>query len=103
MERFSVERDEFCGFLHELASGAERFAGKAIVVLGGSEGNENIPRNLGARFAEEGLAYKHASHIMVPLETGALKLFREEREHPRECAASRADAFGRTLAFFERW
>ena len=56
MERFSVERDGFCGFLHEPASGAERFAGKAIVVLGGSEGNENIPRNLGARFAEEGLA-----------------------------------------------
>ena len=56
MERFSVGRDGFCGFLHEPASGAERFAGKAIVVLGGSEGNENIPRNLGARFAEEGLA-----------------------------------------------
>lgn len=51
----------------------------------------------------ERLTYKHASHIMVPLETGALKLFREEREHPRECAASRADAFGRTLAFLERW
>ena len=56
MERFSVERDGFCGFLHEPTGGAERFAGKAIVVLGGSEGNENIPRNLGARFAEEGLA-----------------------------------------------
>lgn len=56
MELFSVERDGFCGFLHEPASGADRFAGKAIVVLGGSEGNENIPRNLGARFAEEGLA-----------------------------------------------
>ena len=51
----------------------------------------------------ERLAYKHASHIMVPLETGALKLFREEREHPRECAASRLDAFKRTLAFLERW
>ena len=56
MERFSVERDGFCGFLHEPTGGAERFAGKAIVVLGGSEGNENIPRKLGARFAEEGLA-----------------------------------------------
>lgn len=55
MERFSVERDGFCGFLHEPASGADRFVGKAIVVLGGSEGNENIPHNLGARFAEEGL------------------------------------------------
>lgn len=51
----------------------------------------------------ERLAYKHASHIMVSLETGALKLFREEREHPRECAASRLDAFKRTLAFLERW
>lgn len=115
MELFSVERDGFCGFLHEPASGADRFIGKAIVVLGGSEGNESIPRNLGARFSEEGLrehghpweverlAYKHASHIMVPLETGTLKLFREEREHPRECAASRLDAFRRTLAFLERW
>lgn len=296
MERFAVERDGFCGFLHEptcSAGGAERFAGKALIVLGGSEGNENIPRNLGARFAEEGLtalgvcywnapglprelvevpveaveraaeqlrsrgfekvgvygiskggeltllaaslvsavscaialspldhvmpgitgngglaskgvsdrsswtwrgsplacapggtrlpyagivrrllaerqldmrfvyermmeratedsaikveriggpvllispahdamwpsdeacrrieerlrvhghpweverlAYEHASHIMAPLETGALRLFRMERAHPRECAASRADAFERTLTFLERW
>lgn len=59
MERFTVEHDGFCGFFHEPASGtggAAWFAGKVLIVLGGSEGNENIPRNLGARFAEEGLA-----------------------------------------------
>lgn len=49
------------------------------------------------------IAYEHASHIMVPMETGMLKLFREERRFPRECAASREDAFRRTLAFLERW
>lgn len=49
------------------------------------------------------LAYEHASHIMVPMETGMLKLFREERAHPAECAASREDAFRQTLAFLERW
>lgn len=49
------------------------------------------------------LTYEHASHIMVPMETGMLKLFREERAHPAECAASREDAFRQTLAFLERW
>ncbi len=45
------------------------------------------------------LVYEHASHIMVPMETGMLKLFYEERAHPAECAASREDAFRQTLAF----
>lgn len=49
------------------------------------------------------LSYGHASHIMVPMETGMLRLFREERRFPQECAASRKDAFRRTLAFLDRW
>lgn len=51
----------------------------------------------------ERLSYGHASHIIVPMDTGMLKLFREERQFPRECAASREDAFGRVLDFLERW
>ena len=49
------------------------------------------------------LAYEHASHIMVPMETGMLRMFREERRFPQECAASREDAFKQTLAFLEHW
>lgn len=49
------------------------------------------------------LSYEHASHIMVPMETGMLRLFCEERRFPQECAASRKDAFRRTLAFLDRW
>lgn len=53
------------------------------------------------------LSYEHASHIMVPMEggmnSGSLRMFREERRHPEQCAASRADAFARTLSFLERW
>lgn len=53
------------------------------------------------------LSYEHASHIMVPMEggmnAGSLRMFREERRHPERCAASRADAFARTLSFLERW
>ena len=39
----------------------------------------------------------------VPMETGMLRLFREERRFPQECVASRKDAFRRTLAFLDRW
>lgn len=49
------------------------------------------------------LSYEHSSHIVVPMETGMLRLFREERRFPRECAASREDAFRRTPAFLDRW
>lgn len=59
MRSFTVDPDGFCGFFHEPAGESalsDRLAGKAIIVLGGSEGNDNIPVNLGARFAREGIA-----------------------------------------------
>lgn len=73
MECFAVEKDGFYGFLHEPTTGPSpdgefsgRFTGKALIVLGGSEGNENIPRNLGARFAREGVAALGLCYWNVP-------------------------------------
>ena len=40
-ERFTVERDGFHGFLHRPER--DRFPGKALIVVGGSEGDEAIP------------------------------------------------------------
>lgn len=65
-----------------------------------------IERRLAAHhrpFEVERLVYEHASHILVPMDTPSLKLFREERAHPAACRASREDAFARTLAFLRRW
>ena len=66
MERFTVEQDGFFGFLHLPEWHVEAYSGKALIVLGGSEGNENIPRNLGARFAREGIAALGLCYWNVP-------------------------------------
>ena len=66
MERFTVEQDGFFGFLHLPERHVVAYSGKALIVLGGSEGNENIPRNLGARFAREGIAALGMCYWNVP-------------------------------------
>ena len=66
MERFTVEQDGFFGFLHLPERHVEAYSGKALIVLGGSEGNENIPRKLGARFAREGIAALGLCYWNVP-------------------------------------
>lgn len=66
MERFTVEQDGFFGFLHAPEKNVEAYAGKAVIVLGGSEGNENIPRNLGGRFSREGIAALGLCYWNVP-------------------------------------
>ena len=38
MERFTVEQDGFFGFLHLPERHVEAYSGKALIVLGGSEG-----------------------------------------------------------------
>lgn len=49
------------------------------------------------------LEYEHASHLIVPLASPLLRAFKVERTHPRECAASRADAFRQTMDFLRAW
>ena len=66
MERFTVEQDGFFGFLHLPERHVVAYSGKALIVLGGSEGNENIPRNLGARFARGGIAALGMCYWNVP-------------------------------------
>lgn len=53
MERLTVEKDGFYG-IHHRAEKPEDIR-KAVIVIGGSEGNENIPLNVGAMFAERGI------------------------------------------------
>lgn len=66
MERFTVEQDGFFGFPHAPEKNVEAYAGKAVIVLGGSEGNENTPRNLGGRFSREGIAALGLCYWNVP-------------------------------------
>gem|GEM_PF-368154 len=49
----------------------------------------------------ESLCYEKASHIIVPLDPPALKMFKVEREHPEECHASRMDIFEKSVRFVE--
>lgn len=49
------------------------------------------------------MEYEHACHITAPLNPPMLRMFKVERKHPEECAASRADAFRQTLDFLRNW
>lgn len=53
MERMTVADDGFYGIFHEAVEPAK--PGLAVIVLGGSEGNENVAVGVGARFAERGI------------------------------------------------
>ena len=63
-ERFTVERDGFHGFLHRPER--DRFPGKALIVVGGSEGDEAIPLDLGRMFAQAGIATLGLCYWNVP-------------------------------------
>lgn len=54
IEYVTVAREGFCGFYHAPEKDVD--PKKAVIVVGGSEGNENIPRNVGAMFARRGIA-----------------------------------------------
>lgn len=53
MERLTVAKEGFYGLFHPAAEPADEKL--AVIVLGGSEGNENIPMNVGRMFAERGI------------------------------------------------
>lgn len=53
MERITVEQEGFFGIFHPAARPKD--SGKAVIVIGGSEGNENIPMQVGAMFAKRGI------------------------------------------------
>ncbi len=54
MERTTVKNEGFCGIFHRAEMPFNEK--QAVIVLGGSEGNENIPLNVGAMFAENGIS-----------------------------------------------
>ena len=47
------------------------------------------------------LSYEKASHILVPLNPDALKMFKVERKYPEECKQSREDAFEKTIMWLD--
>lgn len=64
MERTSVEKEGFYGIYHKARKPEDEK--KVIIVLGGSEGNENIPLNVGAMFAERGIDALGICYFNVP-------------------------------------
>lgn len=54
-------------------------------------------------FQYEHLAYKYASHFVVPFETSERKAFRIERKFPCECMESCIDAYKKAIQWLENW
>jgi len=63
-KRLTVESDGFSGLMHTPKGDAPH--GKALIVLGGSEGNENIPMNVGRMFARRGIAALGVMYFNTP-------------------------------------
>lgn len=47
------------------------------------------------------ICYEKASHILVPLSTSKVKMFKIERKYPKECLKSRMDAFDKTIEWIK--
>jgi len=62
--RISVEEEGFFGLWHKAEK--ESDSRKALIVIGGSEGNENIPMNVGKKFAERGISTLGMCYFNVP-------------------------------------
>ena len=62
--RITVEQEGFCGLWHK--ADAEADSSKALIVIGGSEGNENIPMNVGKMFAARGISALGVCYFNVP-------------------------------------
>lgn len=55
--------------------------------------------NKGFPYKVDVIEYEKASHILLPIKTPILKLFRVERRYPNECRKSRQDAFEKCIAW----
>lgn len=64
IKRFTMARDGFHGYLHHPEQNL--FPGKAVIVVGGSEGTEAVPLNIGHLFAERGLTALGVCYWNVP-------------------------------------
>jgi len=64
MEKITVQQEGFYGLWHK--SENEIDPKKALIVIGGSEGNENIPTKVGAMFAEKGISALGMCYFNVP-------------------------------------
>jgi len=62
--KITVEQEGFYGLWHRADTEAD--SGKALIVIGGSEGNENIPMNVGRMFAERGISTLGMCYFNVP-------------------------------------
>jgi len=62
--KITVEEEGFYGLWHK--ADTETDSKKALIVIGGSEGNENIPMNVGRMFAERGISTLGMCYFNVP-------------------------------------
>jgi len=62
--RITVDEAGFYGLWHK--ADAETDSRKALIVIGGSEGNENIPMKVGKMFAERGVSTLGMCYFNVP-------------------------------------
>jgi len=60
--KITVEQEGFYGLWHK----ADTESRNALIVIGGSEGNENIPMNVGRMFAERGIDTLGMCYFNVP-------------------------------------
>lgn len=71
VERYTVEKNGVFRFLHLLKLHTDAYTDTALVVLDGSGGNENIPRNLDALRQERphraGVCYRNAPDLSSKL------------------------------------
>jgi len=63
-EKITVEQEGFYGLWHKAETEVD--STKALIVIGGSEGNENIPMNVGRMFAERGISALGMCYFNVP-------------------------------------
>ncbi|MBO1306027.1 hypothetical protein JZO70_07635 [Enterococcus sp. 669A] len=64
MERMEVEKDGFHGYYHPASMPHDRDL--AVVVVGGSEGNDNVPLQMGQHFAKHGITALGVCYWNVP-------------------------------------
>jgi len=62
--KITVEEEGFYGLWHK--ADTETDSKKALIVIGGSEGNENIPMNVGRMFAGRGISTLGMCYFNVP-------------------------------------
>ena len=107
----SCYEDAVRGAPEEAQIKVENIGGPVLLIYPEYDGmwpSELSAEKIRARLKEKNFAhpckcvsYKYASHMLVPIRSSSVKMFRVERKHPEQCWESDMDAFEKTLAFWK--